>query len=296
MKVATVRSKEREEIPVVVEGDRLRPIIGVSTLLEAIEKGGFENLQYGRDLPCAEVTFVSPFSRVYQILYGSAFGNRSVRLMQDDPLDNSLRIYQGDGSHFLLPDGAVKKGEDAWFLDFEPEIFVVVGMVAAGTSRIDCLTKVLLLGLLNDFTYRGLVYGEKLKGFGFIQSKPPSAFAPLLATPNDLGTNWTDGKLIARVQVQVNNTEFGYLSTEVDMEHDFGELIAHAARTRDIPAGTVISSGAVSSCLRGWSTLSEQAKTTGMENNRLKCGDIISIEAFNHCGNTLFGRIRHVVT
>jgi len=194
----------------------------------------------------------APLPRAYQWADGSAYVNHVALVRQargvempssfwEDPL-----IYQGGSDGFLAPRDPIPLAEESWGCDLEAEIAVVTGDVPQGASRAEALRAIRLIGLVNDVSLRNLMPDELAKGFGFFQSKPPSALSPVLVTPDELGDGWRDGKLHRTIKVDLNDQPFGRAEAGIDMTFDFGTLIAHAAKTRALGAGTVIGSGTVS--------------------------------------------------
>jgi len=155
-------------------------------------------------------------------------------------------MYQGASDEMLPPRAPIPLADPSWGCDFEAEVVVVTGDVPKGVSREDALGHILLIGLVNDVSLRNLIPGELAKGFGFLQSKPASALSPVLVTPAALGERWSDGKLHGPLKVDLNGQPFGRADVGVDMTFDFGTLIAHLAKTRNIGAGSIIGSGTVS--------------------------------------------------
>lgn len=194
----------------------------------------------------------SPLPRAYQWADGSAYVNHVALVRQargaempesfwHDPL-----MYQGGSDSFLGPRDPIPLADPAWGCDMEAEIVVVTGDVPAGIDPVAARETILLVGLTNDVSLRGLIPGELAKGFGFFQSKPASAMSPVFVTPDVLGNRWRDGKLHGTLCVDLNGQPLGRADAGVDMTFDFGQLIAHAAKTRNLCAGTIIGSGTVS--------------------------------------------------
>ncbi|WP_298672011.1 fumarylacetoacetate hydrolase family protein [uncultured Sphingomonas sp.] len=194
----------------------------------------------------------APLPRAFQWADGSAYVNHVALVRQArgaempesfwrDPL-----MYQGGSDGFLGARDAIPLADEAWGCDLEAEVVVVTGDVPLGATREEALAAVRLIGLTNDVSLRNLIPGELGKGFGFFQSKPASAFSPVFVTPDSLGEWWRDGKLHRKLMVDVNGAAFGRVEAGVDMTFDFGTLIAHAAKTRALGAGTIIGSGTVS--------------------------------------------------
>ena len=260
----------------------------------------------------------APLPRAYQWADGSAYVNhvelvRKARKAEmpatfwTDPL-----MYQGGSDGFLGPRQPIPLADEAWGCDMEGEVVVVTHDVPLGASRERALGAIVLVGLVNDVSLRNLIPGELAKGFGFFQSKPASAFSPVFVTPDELGTAWRDGKLHRRLEVFLDGQPFGRADAGVDMTFDFGTLVAHAAKTRALCAGTLIGSGTVSnrgsdggpgaavdeggagySCiaeLRTVETLQSGAPKTPF----LKRGNRVRIEMRDEAG-TIFGAIDQVV-
>jgi len=261
----------------------------------------------------------SPLPRAYQWADGSAYVNhvQLVRQARGAELPPSFRedplMYQGGSDGFLAPRDPIPLADEAWGCDFEAEIVVVTGDVPQGASREAALDAVRLVGLVNDVSLRNLIPAELAKGFGFFQSKPASAFSPVFVTPDELGGWWRDGKLHRALHVDLNGRPFGRAQAGEDMTFDFGTLIAHAARTRSLCAGSIVGSGTVSnrdadggpgrpiaaggvgySCLaevRVVETILDGAPKTPF----LKRGDQVRIWVEDDHGHPVFGTIEQVV-
>jgi fumarylacetoacetate (FAA) hydrolase len=225
-----------------------------------------------------------------------------------DPL-----MYQGASDTTLAPRASIQMASEEFGIDFEGEVAVVVDDVPAGVTREDALTKVRLVMLVNDVSLRNLIAPELAKGFGFVQSKPSSAYSPVAVTPGDLGTSWRDGKLHLPLVAMLNGQPFGRPNAGVDMTFDFGTLIAHAAKTRSLGAGTIIGSGTVSnrgpdggpgktvaeggvgySCLAELRTV-ETLNTGAPVTPFLKVGDKVRIEMRDAKRHSIFGAIEQDV-
>ena len=257
----------------------------------------------------------SPLPRAYQWADGSAYVNHVALVRQargakmpesfwTDPL-----MYQGGSDVFLGPRDPIPLKDEAWGCDFEAEVAVIVDDVEAGISAKDALKRIRLVMLVNDVSLRNLIPAELEKGFGFFQSKPSSAFSPVAVTPDALGDAWRDGKLHLPIHVSLNGRFFGAADAGQDMTFDFGTLIAHAAKTRDLAAGTIIGSGTVSNRDadggpgkpigeggRGYSCIAEQRMIETIQHGKpttsfLKHGDRVEIEMFDAKRHSIFGRI-----
>lgn len=194
----------------------------------------------------------APLPRAYQWADGSAYVNHVALVRQargaempesfwHDPL-----MYQGGSDAFLGPRDEIPLADESWGCDLEAEVVVVTGDVPQGVGREEALKCIRLVGLTNDVSLRNLIPGELAKGFGFFQSKPASSFSPVFVTPEALGDRWREGKLHGSLEVSLNGEPFGRADAGQDMTFDFGTLIAHAAKTRKLGAGTIIGSGTVS--------------------------------------------------
>lgn len=194
----------------------------------------------------------SPLPRAYQWADGSAYVNH-VELVRkargaempksfwNDPL-----MYQGGSDSFLGPRDAIVVVDENHGPDFEAEIAVITSDVPMGISPINAISCIQLIMLVNDVSLRNLIPAELAKGFGFFQAKPSSAFSPVAITPDELEDHWLGGKVLYPLLTSLNGTLFGKPNAGVDMTFNFGDLIAHAAKTRPLTAGTIIGSGTVS--------------------------------------------------
>ena len=194
----------------------------------------------------------SPLPRAYQWADGSAYVNHVALVRQargaemPDSFWHDPLMYQGGSDAFLGPRDPIPLADPAWGCDMEAEVVVVTDDVPKGIDAVAARETILLVGLTNDVSLRGLIPAELAKGFGFFQSKPSSAMSPVFVTPEALGDRWKEGKLHGTLCVDLNGQPLGRADAGIDMTFDFGALIAHAARTRDLGAGTIIGSGTVS--------------------------------------------------
>jgi fumarylacetoacetate (FAA) hydrolase len=261
----------------------------------------------------------SPLPRAYQWADGSAYVNHVALVRQargakmpesfwTDPL-----MYQGGSDVFLGPRDPIPLKDEAWGCDFEAEVAVILDDVEAGVTPEAARDRIRLIMLVNDVSLRNLIPAELEKGFGFFQSKPSSAFSPVAVTPDALGDAWKDGKLRLPMLVSLNGKPFGRANAGDDMTFDFGRLIAHAAKTRDLAAGTIIGSGTVSNRDAdggpgkpvsegglGYSCIAEQRMIETIQTGKpstpfLKHGDRIEIEMLDGKRHSIFGRIDQVV-
>jgi fumarylacetoacetate (FAA) hydrolase len=194
----------------------------------------------------------APLPRAYQWADGSAYVNHVelVRKARGAEMPESFwtdpLMYQGASDEMLAPRDPIPLADESWGCDLEAEIVVVIGDVPRGVSREEALGHIKLVGLVNDVSLRNLIPAELAKGFGSLQSKPASALSPVLVTPDELGDAWADGRLNGVLKVDLNGQPFGRADAGVDMTFDFGTLIAHLAKTRNLGAGTIVGSGTVS--------------------------------------------------
>lgn len=261
----------------------------------------------------------APLPRAYQWADGSAYVNHVALVRQargaemPDSFWHDPLMYQGGSDGFLGPRDPIPLADEGWGCDLEAEVVVVTGDVPMGATRDQALAAIRLVGLTNDVSLRNLIPGELAKGFGFFQSKPASAFSPVFVTPQALGDWWQGGKLHRRLCVDLNGQPFGRAQAGHDMTFDFGTLIAHAARTRALGAGTIVGSGTVSnrdadggpgkpiaeggvgySCLaelRTVETIAGGAAVTSF----LKQGDTVRIWAEDDRHHPIFGVIEQTV-
>ena len=286
----------------------------VQPLLQALS----DRVNAGEGEPFDQAACHSPLPRAFQWADGSAYVNH-VELVRrargaempetfwTDPL-----MYQGGSDSFLGPRDNIPMGDEAWGIDFEAEIVVVTGDVPMGVSADDALDHVRLVMLVNDVSLRNLIPGELAKGFGFFQSKPSSAFSPVAVTPDELGDAWRDGKLHLPLLSALNGKPFGKPDAGIDMTFHFGQLIAHAAKTRPLCAGSLIGSGTISNKLDGgpgkpideggvgYSCIAEIRTIETINDGKpstdfMQFGDTIRIEMNNANGRSIFGAIEQTV-
>lgn len=250
----------------------------------------------------------APLPRAFEWLDGSAFLNHVelVRKARGAELPKSFLtdplVYQGGSGVLLAPTDPIPLVDPAWGLDFEGEICAVLGDVARGTSADSAATAVRLLMLCNDVSLRNLIPAELGKGFGFVTSKPATAFSPLAITPDELGDSWNDGRVHLELVVRVNEQVVGQVNAGPEMHFSFFDLIAHIARTRSFCAGTIVGSGTVSNAdpNAGISCLAERRMRETLADGEpqtefLKVGDRIEIEMLDATGSNLFGTIDQTV-
>jgi len=288
---------------------------------EPLLRGLAESVEHGA-VPLArfhEHEAASPLPRAYQWADGSAYVNHVALVRQargaelpasfwTDPL-----MYQGGSDGFLGPRDDIPLPDPAWGCDLEAEVAVITGDVRQGATAAEALAVVRLVMLVNDVSLRGLIPGELAKSFGFFQSKPASAFSPVAVTADELGAAWTGGKLSGALEVELNGRPFGRADAGTDMTFDFGTLIAHAARTRTLCAGSIVGSGTVSnrdaaggpgkpiaeggagySCIAELRTV-ETLATGAPKTPFLMPGDTVRIEMRDGARRSIFGAIEQRV-
>ena len=333
MKLASMRNGKRDGRLVVVSRDLTRCTDAsylVPTLQAALDdwqrmaphlEALAESLEHG-SVPSErfhEHDALSPLPRAYQWVDGSAYVNHVelVRKARGAELPESFwsdpLMYQGGSDSFLAPrDPIALPEDDAWGIDMEGEVAVIVGDVPLGATSAVARDSIRLLVLVNDVSLRRLIPDELAKGFGFLQGKPSSAFSPVAVTPDELGEAWDGSKLSLPLCVDLNGKPFGRANTGVDMTFDFPTLIAHAAKTRPLCAGSIVGAGTVSNKLDGgpgktieeggvgYSCLAELRIVETLEKgkastNFMRFGDTVRIEMKDAAGHSIFGAIEQTV-
>jgi fumarylacetoacetate (FAA) hydrolase len=333
MKLATLNNRTRDGVLAVVSRDLARCVMvpelartmqqaqddwdSVAPMLNAIAV----ELNAGR-MPDSEpfdaARAMAPLPRAYQWVDGSAYVNhvelvRKARgaLMPPEFWTDPL-MYQGASDHMLGAGEDILLSDEAWGIDFEAEIAVVTGDVRMGTPAAAARRSIRLLMLVNDVSLRNLVPAELAKGFGFFQSKPASSFSPVAVTPDELGDAWLDGKVHRPLMSHLNGALFGKPDAGTDMTFNFDTLIAHAARTRELEAGSIVGSGTVSNKEdggpgrpvaaggRGYSCIAEQRTVETILAGKpstpfMRFGDRVRIEMLDPAGHSIFGAIDQVV-
>jgi fumarylacetoacetate (FAA) hydrolase len=328
LKLATLRDGTRDGRLVVVSADlkRCTPAgIVAGTLQAALDdwakaEPGLKQISEELNLgmiagePFDEAACMAPLPRAYQWADGSAYVNH-VELVRKargaempetfwtDPL-----MYQGGSDSFIGPRDAIEVADEAYGIDMEAEVAVIVDDVPMGASPDTAASSIRLLMLVNDVSLRNLIPGELAKGFGFFHGKPSTAFSAVAVTPDELADAWDGHKVSLPLLTSINGDLFGIPRADVDMTFDFPALIAHAAKTRPLAAGAIVGSGTVSnklddgpgkpvseggagySCvaeIRMVETINDGAPKTGF----LKFGDRVRIEMSDAKGRSIFGAI-----
>jgi fumarylacetoacetate (FAA) hydrolase len=261
----------------------------------------------------------APLPRAYQWADGSAYVNhvKLVRQARGADMPESFwtdpLMYQGASDEMLGARDPLPLADESWGCDLEAEVVVVTGDVPRGVTPEQAREHILLVGLVNDVSLRNLIPAELAKGFGFLQSKPASALSPVFVTPDELDDRWRDGKLHGELKVDLNGQPFGRADAGEDMTFDFGTLIAHLAKTRNLGAGSIIGSGTVSNRGadggpglpiarggRGYSCLAEVRTVETILDGQaatpfLKAGDRVRIWMDDDSGHPIFGVIEQEV-
>lgn len=332
MKLATLKNGSRDGRLVVVSKDltrctdaaRIAPTLQaalddwdaaaprLARMAEGVELGSVPTFRF-HEHECE-----SPLPRAYQWLDGSAYLNH-VELVRkargaevpetfySDPL-----MYQGGSDTFIGPRDPILARDESYGIDMEAEIAVITDDVPMGVSAEEAHTHIKLIMIVNDVSLRGLIPAELAKGFGFVQSKASSAFSPVAVTPEMLGNAWNNGTIDLPLLVDYNGAPFGKANVKTDMTFNMGELVAHAAKTRALVAGTVIGSGTVSNKFEGgegkkiehggvgYSCIAEirmieKIQTGEFTTPFMSFGDTVGIEMKDGDGKSIFGRIENNV-
>lgn len=318
MKLATLAEGGPDGVLVVVSADGMRVLraTGIAATLQAALENwpGAEpqlralaaRLDEGAGETIAPARFAAPLPRAWQWLDGSAFlshGALMEKAFNIAPIETDKPLmYQGMSHQFLAPTADVPLPDEAHGIDFEGEFGVITGAVPMGISPEAALDRIRLIVQINDWSLRALAPGEMKTGFGWVHAKPACSVAPFAVTPEALGEDWRDGRVCLDLEVDWNGARFG-CANGAAMAYGFHELIAHAARTRSLPAGTVIGSGTVSnenyrevgsSCIaerRGIEIIDTGAALTPF----MRFGDTVRMEARTQTGRAPFGVIAQQV-
>jgi fumarylacetoacetate (FAA) hydrolase len=329
MKLASLKNGRRDGLLVVVSRDLTRCVAvpAVATTMQQLldnwsDLAGkleevYQALNNGK--VDGEMTFdaalaESPLPRAYQWADGSAYVNHVelVRKARNAEMPPSFwtdpLMYQGGSDDFIGPCDNIDVVSEDYGIDFEGEVAVITDDVAMASTAEQARSKIRLIMLVNDVSLRGLIPNELAKGFGFFQSKPASAFSPVAVTPEELGDSWHDGRVHLPLLSTYNGKLFGKPNAGVDMTFDFGQLVAHAAKTRNLGAGAIIGSGTVSNKQGtdhgtsvaeggvGYSCIAEIRMIETIRDGKpstafMKFGDTIRMEMLDQQGNSIFGAI-----
>ncbi len=246
----------------------------------------------------------APLPRAYEFVDGSAYlphvervrrarGAEVPESFYTDPL-----MYQAVSAGFYGPHDPVLVPDERYGIDLEAEVLVVTDDVPMAVTPEQAAAHIQLVGLVNDVSLRNLIPGELAKGFGFLQSKPRSALSPVFVTPDELGAAWKDNKVHLPLVTHINGVWFGAPEAGVDMQFDFARLLAHAAKTRPLSAGTLVGSGTVANqdTSLGASCFAEKRTVETLELGKpvtpfMTFGDVVRIEMRDRAGGDIFGAI-----
>ncbi|HRD70674.1 MAG TPA: fumarylacetoacetate hydrolase family protein [Legionella sp.] len=324
MKLASLKSKHSRDGELCVVNQQLTTAIRVNDIAPtlqyaldhwsevepALQKIYLELNEEGCDntFPFNPEECTSPLPRAYQWADGSAYVNHVelVRKARGAEMPSNFwtnpLMYQGGSDAFIGPRDPILVADETYGIDFESEVAIITDDVPMGINTNKAQKHIKLLMLVNDVSLRNLIPDELAKGFGFLQSKPASSFSPVAITPDELGNSW-DGKRVHLPLISYLNEQlFGRPNAGIDMTFSFAELVAHAAKTRFLTAGTIIGSGTVSNVDRtkGSSCIAEKRMLELIEEGKantsfMKFGDRIRIEMLDAQGNNLFGSIDQIV-
>jgi len=271
----------------------------LNALAQSLESGDADGVF---DLEASALA--APLPRAYEFVDGSAYlphvervrrarGAEVPESFYTDPL-----MYQATSAGFLGPRDPVRVVSEDYGIDLEAEVVVVTGDVPMAATPEQAAAHIQLVGLVNDVSLRNLIPAELAKGFGFLQSKPRSALSPVFVTPDELGEAWRGCKLHLPLVTHVNGEWFGAPEAGVDMQFDFAQLVAHAARTRPLSAGTLVGSGTIANqdTSLGASCFAEKRTVEALETGKpvtpfLSFGDSVRIEMLDRDGRSIFGAI-----
>ncbi|MBS7457845.1 fumarylacetoacetate hydrolase family protein [Coralloluteibacterium stylophorae] len=319
MKLGSLKEGGRDGTLVVVSRDLARAVraTGIAdTLQRALENWSnlaprlntlYERLVAGEAEDAFDLdmeALAAPLPRAYEFVDGSAYlphvervrrarGAEVPESFYTDPL-----MYQATSAGFIAPRDPVLVADAGYGIDLEAEVLVVTDDVPMGVSPERASGHIQLVGLVNDVSLRNLIPAELAKGFGFLQSKPRSALSPVFVTPDELGDAWRGCKLHRAMLTHVNGEWFGAPEAGVDMQFDFAQLVAHAAKTRPLSAGTLVGSGTVANqdTALGASCFAEKRTVETLEQGApqtpfLAFGDRVRIEMLDDAGASIFGAI-----
>ncbi|KAF1007971.1 MAG: hypothetical protein GAK28_01448 [Luteibacter sp.] len=323
MKLASLKEGGRDGTLVVVSRDLSRAVKAkgiASTMQAALDdwhaiaprlNALSEDVNEGRaegafDLDMTQLA--APLPRAFEFVDGSAYlphvervrrarGAEVPESFYTDPL-----MYQATSAGFLGPRDPVVVPSEDYGIDLEAEVVVITDDVPMAATPAQASGHIQLVGLINDVSLRGLIPNELAKGFGFLQSKPRSALSPVFVTPDELGDAWQGDKLHLPMRTWINGKWFGEAECGVDMQFDFSQLVAHAARTRPLTAGTIVGSGTIANedTSKGASCLAEQRTVETLRDGKpstpfLCFGDTVKIDVTDKTGVSIFGAIEQVM-
>lgn len=280
----------------------------LNAVSEALNLGRAESINGEPVFAVDFASFASPLPRAYEFVDGSAYLPHVARVRKArgaevpasfyvDPL-----MYQATSAGFLGPRDPIVVGSEDYGIDLEAEVVVITDDVPMAVGADAAAAHIQLIGLVNDVSLRFLIPDELAKGFGFLQSKPRSALSPVFVTPDELGDAWRDSKLHLPLVSHHNGNWFGAPEAGVDMQFNFGQLIAHAARTRPLSAGTIVGSGTVANedTSLGASCFAEKRTVETLRDGKpstpfMSFGDRVRIEMLDRDGASIFGAIEQSI-
>lgn len=324
MKLASLKTGGRDGTLIVVSKDLQRAVAVPSiapTLQRALEDWQdaaprlnrvYEALNHGnvQSIDAEDVfapdmaALAAPLPRAYEFVDGSAYLPHVARVRKargaevpesfyTDPL-----MYQAVSAGFYGPRDPVRVPSEEFGIDLEAEVVIVTDDVPMAVTPEQAAGHIQLIGLVNDVSLRNLIPAELAKGFGFLQSKPRSALSPVFVTPDELGEAWQGNKVHLPLLTHINGAWFGAPEAGVDMQFDFAQLVAHAAKTRPLSAGTIVGSGTVANedTSLGASCFAEQRTVETLRDGKpstpfMKYGDVVRIEMLDKNGDSVFGAI-----
>ena len=323
MKLASLKSGGRDGQLIVVNRALTQYILAgdiAATLQQAIDDWSntaprlnalYQSLNAGEAVGAQSLDFnalASPFPRAFEFVDGSAYlpHVERVRKARGAEVPDSFYVdplmYQATSAGFLGPRDDVPVVSEDYGIDFESEIVVVTDDIPMAVSAEMAADHIQLIGLVNDVSLRNLIPGELAKGFGFLQSKPRSALSPVFVTPDELGEAWRDSVLHRPLHSHLNGEHFGQPEAGVDMQFNFAQLVAHAAKTRPLAAGTIIGSGTIANedTGKGASCLAEKRMLEIIANGKpstpfMSFGDRIKVDMLDDADNSIFGAIEQTI-
>jgi fumarylacetoacetate (FAA) hydrolase len=327
MKLASLKGPARDGTLVVVDRDLARAVRAdgiAATLQYALEswdavapklrdvaqslEAGNERHAFDFAAALADGRVAAPLPRAYEWLDGSAYLTHveRVRRARNDKVPESFYsdplMYQGGAGDMMGARDPIRVISEEWGVDLEGEVAAITADVPMGATKEEASGSVRLLTLVNDLSFRRLIPAELAKGFGFVNGKGANALAPVAVTPDELGEAWKDGKVHLKLRCEVNGTRLGEPNAGVDATFSLFDLIAHAAKTRTLGAGTLVGTGTISNadkstgyaCLME-ARLVEQVEQGAAKTPFLRFGDTVRIEMRDATGRSVFGAIEQRV-
>jgi fumarylacetoacetate (FAA) hydrolase len=327
MKLASLKGPGRDGTLVLVNRSLTRAVraTGIAaTLQHALEnweglepklRDAAESLEHGQERHAFDFQealekgrVAAPLPRAYEWLDGSAYLTHveRVRRARNDKVPESFYtdplMYQGGAGSMMGPRDPIRVLSEEWGVDLEGEVVAITADVSMGASKEDAARCVRLLALVNDVSFRRLIPAELAKGFGFVNGKGANALSPVALTPDELGESWREGKAHLPLRCEVNGQRLGEPNAGNDATFSLFDLIAHAAKTRELAAGTLVGTGTISNADRstGYACLMEARLVEQVEQGAaktafLRFGDSVKIEMRDARGETVFGAIEQRV-